>query len=371
MRDATGTGRTVGGDSDRAALDYDPLILHCPTGHLSAAVAGIALGHLPAGPPPDCRTLRRFFARELRTREPGAIVSMTPASGRAGQASAAAAGSVFCLVRGWASELVETALVEVARVAGRRVIVQPAIRAARARPGRGQNPTPPRKTPDPALCLSSLLAGLLDRVSLHRLADLVMAGQVRRLYPELVRRAAGLPGPALRRRPPAGPPSDAPAVRVIYHCFGAAHTSVTAAALHCRDLPAHGRVTLGEVLRLPGFDRRDCGDIGGAFYYGGDSRACEVYVIGFDGSRRVIARASDELLARLPGTGERVVLAGTLPAASTLVKIGGYSSRRLGLIRLGRPLAAMGTVLSIPALRRTVGAAKAEVARLLGEPAES
>lgn len=367
MQDATGTGRTVTGSIDRAALGlgYEPLLLHCPTGHLSAAVAGIACGHLETGRPPEADSLCRFFSRVLQRRGPGAVAAVLPRSGDG--AGTGGGGGILCLARGQASALVETALSEVARVAGVGLLVQPALRAAGARPGRGQSPIAPRPARDARLFVSSSLAGFLDLVSLPGLADRVMAAQVRRLYSEIAARAHDLPGPSLRRAAPGGERS--PAVRIIYHCFGAAHTSVTAAALHCGRLPARGRVTAGEVLGVPGFDRRGGRDIGAAFFFGCDSRACEVYVIGFDGSRQLIARAAKELLAHVPGAAGRVLLAETLPAASALVKVGGYSSRRLGLVRLGRPLAAMGILLSLPALRRTVDCTRQEAARMLAQAA--
>jgi len=366
----TGRGRTAAGSERRAAPGCGTLVLHCPTGHLSAAVAGIACGRLPPTGPPDSRTLASFFARSLDRRGPGRIIAVSPPA----QLQEAEGGSrrpgpggpgILCLARGATSRLMESALSEVARVAGLHLWIQPALRAAGCRPGRGQTPTAPRLRPDPALFLASLAARGLAAIRLHRQADRLMAAQVRRLYPEIAERAAGLPGRSLREPAPGVAGGRRTAVCVVYHCFGAAHTSVAAAALHCGRLPAHGPVSAGEVLSVPGFDRRAGSDIGGAFYVGRDSRCCDVFVIGFDGSRRLIARAALELLGHLQGSGGPVVLSETLPAASLLVKIGGYTSRRLGLVRLGRPLAALGVVFSIPALRRTVGSTRLEISRLL------
>jgi hypothetical protein len=213
-----------------------------------------------------------------------------------------------------------------------------------------------------------LLARLLEAMFLRGVADEVMAALVRRRYGELTARAANLPGRSLRRRRihSASSPSGGD-VRVVYHCFGAAHSSVAAAAIHCGRLAPEGPVRLWDVLSVPGFDQRGGKDIGAAFYVDCDGNGSDVFVIGFNGVREMITRAVIGLLARLPEGGRHVVLAETLPLVSALAKIGGYTSRRLGLVRLGRPLAAAGIVLSIPALRRIVASTQAETERLWQE----
>lgn len=274
------------------------------------------------------------------------------------------ANSILCLARGGAGPVVETVLRQVARVAGcsSRLWVQPALRAAGARPGDGQSPLPPCPAPDPVLAAAALAARVLTHLGLYGVADAIMTGAVRRSWPDLRARAALLPGASLPSilSPSEQLPGPEPG-RVLYHCFGATHSSVVGAAIHCGILRRGGPVTSLEVATVPGFDRRASSDIGHAFYVGRDERGCEAFAIGFDGARGILTRASLDLLELMGPCPRHVLPADTLSVVSPLVRIGGYLSRRWSVVTIGRRIAAVGIAASARDLQAVVADARLAV----------
>lgn len=137
-------------------------------------------------------------------------------------------------------------------------------------------------------------------------------------------------------------------MKIFYHCYGQAHSSVTAANIHLGHLPRHRRAGLWEILHQPCFDRTEEYELGIPRLMGTDTAGNEVYVVGLAGGKRAMVRAlSDFLLAQgVEPSAFRFVNA--LQHAGVPLRIGGYTSRRLGLIWPGRPLSALGVWLKYP-----------------------
>ena len=70
------------------------------------------------------------------------------------------------------------------------------------------------------------------------------------------------------------------AVKVIYHCYGRAHSSVVAAHLHLGNLPMAGPVSIEQLIGLAEFDRADPSQWGIPYLMGRDERGNEVYILG-------------------------------------------------------------------------------------------
>lgn len=141
---------------------------------------------------------------------------------------------------------------------------------------------------------------------------------------------------------------------IIFQCFGGTHTSVAAASLYLGLLPRSRPPDLAELLTLPHFDRGDSASLGTLNYAGRDGRGNPVFILG---SRRWGAeiRALAALLLKEAGTGApEVAIVDCLPALSLPVRAGGYLSRRLGLVAVGRPLVGLGIIRCYPRLLRLV-----------------
>ncbi|MDI6893323.1 MAG: DUF3189 family protein [Bacillota bacterium] len=165
-----------------------------------------------------------------------------------------------------------------------------------------------------------------------------------------------LPGNRPAPPPPPGVEAVADGTRcVVYHCFGGAHTSVVAGAIHLGKLPE--RPSWRDVASLPLFDHTPTWERGWPLYLGTDDRGRRVYAMG----RGRDSRGTDLVLGallRVLGLDGRVANHDTLACAGPLTKLGGYTSRRLGLVRPGRTLAALGITRDIPRLLRVVEQAR-------------
>ncbi|HQA07716.1 MAG TPA: DUF3189 family protein [Syntrophomonadaceae bacterium] len=131
-------------------------------------------------------------------------------------------------------------------------------------------------------------------------------------------------------------------MNIIYHCFGGAHSSVTAAALHLGLLAKDRLPTVEELMAIPYFDNTDNNDFGSIRFMGLDEYKNAVYVLGKKslGDRYTnIIHGTAEIL----GVRHQVLAVNTMPNVNWIMKIGGYISRRIGMVLVGRPLVGIGT----------------------------
>jgi hypothetical protein len=171
---------------------------------------------------------------------------------------------------------------------------------------------------------------------------------------EKARRTAG----RTRKARPVAAAGAAPAVYrpgVLYHCFGSAHSSVVASAMHVGLLPTAARPTPAELLALPHFDRVTSRQLGTVFHIGRSPEGREVYIVGLAGGKRVLTRAIGDLLAAFGLPDDALPMADSIGAASVVTRVGGMLSRRWGFIRLGRPLVVAGVLREYPTFVRLVG----------------
>lgn len=132
-------------------------------------------------------------------------------------------------------------------------------------------------------------------------------------------------------------------MKIIYNCFGGAHSSVTAAAIHV-GLLADTRVAgPEELLNLPYFDAQVGKDHGRIRFMGFDCRGNEVYITGKENLGIFYERIMQHLLALSGEKQKDYVFINTMPYVNLWMVIGGYLSRRLGLKSLGRPIVIYGT----------------------------
>lgn len=131
-------------------------------------------------------------------------------------------------------------------------------------------------------------------------------------------------------------------MKLFYFCFGSAHSSVTAANIHLGRLPLEGRPSVRAIMYQPCFDRFPHSRLGQATQMGRDEQGHEIYVIGLASGKLALAQALRDYLLSQGVAQEAVQFVDTLRHAHPLMRIGGYASRRLGLVFPGRWLAAVG-----------------------------
>ena len=147
-------------------------------------------------------------------------------------------------------------------------------------------------------------------------------------------------------------------MRIIYYCYGSSHSSVVAAGVHLGLLPADRRPTPREILALPYYDRTPPEDIGKCLFMGKDELGHEVYVMGMGHAKKIVRRAIESFLQLYHIPTSEVLFIDALPQVGLITKIGGFLSRRMGLVSLGRPLTVYGIRRCYPNFLKLVRAVK-------------
>lgn len=131
-------------------------------------------------------------------------------------------------------------------------------------------------------------------------------------------------------------------MKIVYHCFGGSHSSVLAASLHLGLIEKNHIPNLDEMMALPYFDKTSNLDFGSIRFMGVDEFGNEVYVLGKKG----LGRRYNHMLqgiAELLGKKDEVTFVDCMSRVNISMKLGGFTSRRIGWVTLGRPVLGRGT----------------------------
>ena len=128
-------------------------------------------------------------------------------------------------------------------------------------------------------------------------------------------------------------------MKIIFSCYGGAHTSIVAAGIHLGYLPKEGKATYNEIIATPYFDQTETANIGIPIYMGQDRYNNEIYVIGMGSYRREGSQVVYQFINEIRGRcrGEAIII-NSIALINLEIRVGGFLSRRLGLIELGRSL---------------------------------
>lgn len=131
-------------------------------------------------------------------------------------------------------------------------------------------------------------------------------------------------------------------MKVFYSCYGSAHSSVLAAAIHTGMLSIDEVPSNAEILHLPHYDKTSNGEIGLPFFIGYDEMENEVFVLGMGGDRDLVKKSIQSFLKNSGVPQTSYVIINTLDNVNCWTRIGGFLSRRLGVVKIGRPLTVFG-----------------------------
>ncbi|MDD3852322.1 MAG: DUF3189 family protein [Syntrophomonadaceae bacterium] len=129
---------------------------------------------------------------------------------------------------------------------------------------------------------------------------------------------------------------------IIYHCFGGSHSSVTAAALHLGLLEKNRIPSAEELMAIPYYDKTVNGDFGHIRFMGVDEYNNRIYVLG----KKALGDRCNNILvgiSRILGASEKVIPVNTMTSVNWFMKLGGFGSRRLGIVWPGRNMVSYGT----------------------------
>lgn len=126
---------------------------------------------------------------------------------------------------------------------------------------------------------------------------------------------------------------------IFYCCYGRAHSSVVAAALHLEQLSVY---TPTAISKLQYFDQATAQDMGIPKLVGIDTAGNLVFVLG-RGPATILVENTLKSVLLAGGVEEKHILFIDLqPHLNFCTRLGGFLSRRLGFVFLGRQLAAYG-----------------------------
>jgi len=131
-------------------------------------------------------------------------------------------------------------------------------------------------------------------------------------------------------------------MKIIYHCFGGSHSSVTAAALHLGILNKGKVPAPDDLMALPYYDKTNDDDFGSIRFMGTDELGNDVFVMG----KKSLGDRFGKLLmgvAEILGQEDQLIVVNCMDQVNWSMKVGGFTSRRMRLALLGRPVVTWGT----------------------------
>lgn len=131
---------------------------------------------------------------------------------------------------------------------------------------------------------------------------------------------------------------------VIYHDVGGAHSVATAAYIHINRLPVDRVPDKSELFLIPTFDRIEKKDIGHLIYMGDDEFGAKIYTLARKYKPQLVIPALRDMYSLINGSTKGLYLVDTTATINLLMKIGGFTSRRLKLVSFGRPIVTKGTL---------------------------
>jgi hypothetical protein len=150
-------------------------------------------------------------------------------------------------------------------------------------------------------------------------------------------------------------------MNIIYHCVGGTHSSAMAAAIHLGHLPSDRQPTKEEILSLPYFDTLTRAEHGRIMFRGIDEYGNKVYTLSRQFSPNLVIPAIKDAWELAGGDKDDLLLVNTMPPVNILMKIGGFSSRRLNLVSFGRPIVTKGAQLAFFKFRKIVEDVKSKL----------
>ncbi len=135
-------------------------------------------------------------------------------------------------------------------------------------------------------------------------------------------------------------------MKFIYHCYGGSHSSVTAAAIHLGFLNKDKKPKPEDLMGLPFFDKQTDKDHGLIKLMGKDEQGNEVYICGCRSLGSKMEAPLKQFAEVMKLQDNNVIFVDTLKGVNNLMRLGGYISRKLRLVSIGRPIVLIGTIKS-------------------------
>ncbi|SHJ91553.1 Protein of unknown function [Anaerobranca californiensis DSM 14826] len=141
-------------------------------------------------------------------------------------------------------------------------------------------------------------------------------------------------------------------MKIFYYCYGGAHSSVIAAALHLEKISYP--LNYQEILDFPYFDGNNPKGKGLPIFLGKDIKGNEIYFVGYGKNKEMIVKLLKSFLKIHGIKDEEYLFVNALERIDWRVKLGGFLSKALNFKKIGSRFTALGIVLSGPQIKKTV-----------------
>ncbi|SDK41478.1 DUF3189 family protein [Natronincola ferrireducens] len=132
-------------------------------------------------------------------------------------------------------------------------------------------------------------------------------------------------------------------MNIIYSCFGGAHSSIVTAAIHMGYLPIDRLPSQREILGVPFYDKAQNEEIGIPLHMGVDEKNNVIYIMGLGHNRDYYTKMTYEFYNEImPSSKKNLLIINVTSLLNNSTRLGGFMSRRLNLINIGRPLTVHG-----------------------------
>jgi hypothetical protein len=146
---------------------------------------------------------------------------------------------------------------------------------------------------------------------------------------------------------------------VVYHDIGGTHSSCIAANIHINKLSKDVIPDKDTLMSLPTFDRMQMKDWGHFLYIGDDEFGAKVYTVCRQRVPQFVVPAITDMFNIMnKDKREMLYLINTSPTVNVLMGIGGLASRRMELVRIGRPIVIYGAQKAYKNIAKVVDAVK-------------
>ena len=150
-------------------------------------------------------------------------------------------------------------------------------------------------------------------------------------------------------------------MKIVYHCYGGAHASPTAAAIHLGILPPNRWPSFADIQAIPYFDAITRNQHGRMIKVGQDSQGNEVYILARRNSVKLIPQVIKEFTKLSGNNTAEYHFVNCVQLFNPFMVTGGFSSRAMGWVNIGRPIVTFGTILSFHILAGIVRDTKRKI----------
>lgn len=130
---------------------------------------------------------------------------------------------------------------------------------------------------------------------------------------------------------------------IIYHDVGGCHSSAVAASIHANKLESNHCPSKEDLNKLETFDKLRKDQVGHLIYIGKDETGNKIFTLCRRHKQKLVIPAITDIYNETSEYKDDLYLIDTSPCVNNMMRIGGFLSRGLNFVSMGRPIVTFGT----------------------------